>query len=832
MPKSLPIKPEQVRNHGELELNAIPLNAYSKTMADELSNYKPEELRAIYHDMACIRAFETMLDEVKKQGKYRDIEYNHKGPAHLSIGQEASAVGQSFLLGIDDHIFGSHRSHGEILAKSLSAIEKLADDTLLHIMEGYMEGAVLRALEQPIPGTGEVYKPLTVKGLAKEFLLYGTLAEIFGRANGFNRGMGGSMHAFFAPFGVYPNNALVGGSADISVGAALFKRVNRRNGLVICNIGDASASCGPTWEALCFATMEQFRTLFDEAHRGGLPLIMNFVNNFYGMGGQPVGETGGFGVLARLGAGLNAEQMHAERVDGYNPLAVIDAIRRKRAVLQEGAGPVLLDTVTYRFSGHSPSDASSYRDRAEVEAWQNVDSLHTYRSELVTNNVAADDELTGTADAIDLAILRAYRRAIDLELSPRANLYVAGCLLETTMFSNQDVLSLDTDATPDLSIAPADNPRVQRLSSRSRSGLDEQGTALPKARCIAIRDSLFEAIYYHFQNDPTLVAYGEENRDWGGAFGVYQGLTEGLPYHRLFNSPIAEAAIVGTAVGYALEGGRALVELMYCDFLGRAGDEVFNQLSKWQSMSGGYLRMPVVLRVSVGSKYGAQHSQDWTSLCAHIPGLKVVFPATPYDAKGLMHSALLGTDPVVFFESQRIYDQPELFHGADGVPQGFYTVPIGEPDVKRSGTDITILTVGATLYRALQAADTLQSEYNISAEVIDARSLVPFNYELVLSSVSKTGRIVLVSDACERGSILHTMASRISQLAFDDLDAPPVVVGARNWITPPDEVEDAFFPFAQDILQSIHHHVLPLRGFDGSSTDDRTEILRRSAAGI
>ena len=168
-----------------------------------------------------------------------------------------------------------------------------------------------------------------------------------------------------------------------------------------------------------------------------------------------------------------------------------------------------------------------------------------------------------------------------------------------------------------------------------------------------------------------MVAFGEENRDWGGAFAVYRGLTEALPYNRLFNSSISEGAIVGAAVGYGLCGGRALPELMYCDFLGRAGDEIFNQLSKWQGMSGGMLKMPVVLRVSVGSKYGAQHSQDWTSIVAHIPGLKVVFPVTPYDAKGLMNAALQGTDPVIFFESQRVYDIPEMFH-KEGVPEGYY----------------------------------------------------------------------------------------------------------------------------------------------------------------
>ncbi|MFM7322320.1 MAG: transketolase C-terminal domain-containing protein, partial [Armatimonadota bacterium] len=611
-----------------------------------------------------------------------------------------------------------------------------------------------------------------------------------------------------------------------------FNRVNRTPGLVIANLGDASASCGPVWEALCFATMDQFRTLWDASVRGGLPLLFNFMNNFYGMGGQPVGETGGFGILARLGAGLNPEQMHAERVDGYNPLAVIDALRRKRAILESGAGPVLLDTITYRFSGHSPSDASSYRERAEIDEWRSQDSLEAFGAALVEAGVLDESAIAAEQEAIEAAIERAYVKAIDLDLSPRANLFVPGNLLDQTTFSNQEVPSLDPSRDAEVLMAPESNPRVEALAARSRSGIAGDGTAIPRGRCIGIKDALFESIFEAFHTDPTLVAYGEENRDWGGAFAVYRGLTESLPYHRLFNSPIAEAAIVGTAVGYALEGGRALVELMYCDFMGRAGDEIFNQLAKWQAMSGGVLRMPVVLRVSVGSKYGAQHSQDWTALAAHIPGLKVVFPATAADAKGLMASALRGTDPVIFFESQRIYDMPEMFRGIEGVPTGSFTVPIGVPEVKRPGTDVTILTVGATLYRAIEAADQLRDRWGISAEVIDARSLVPFDPEPVLESVRKTGRILLASDACERGSYLHTIASRIGQLAFDDLDAPPVVVGARNWITPPDEIEDAYFPFAGDLIDAIHAHLLPLDGHvPGGSVDD-AECARRMRSGL
>lgn len=823
MPKSMPIHPADVRKRGRLDFEPIALCEYDRPVKDEAKRLGKPALVRILHDMTVIRAFESMLNDVKLKMAYKGIEYNHRGPAHLYIGQEASAVGQAFHLGVDDHIYGSHRSHGEILAKGLSVISQLDDDALMCTMKRYNDGATLKVVERDATGT--------VKSLAIDFLIYGALAEIFAREAGFNKGMGGSMHAFFTPFGIYPNNAIVGGSGDISVGAALFKKVNHKPGVVVCNIGDGSLGCGPVWEALCFATMDQFKTLWDEKHRGGLPFIMNFVNNFYGMGGQPVGETMGFGVLARVGAGLTPDQMHAERVDGYNPLAVVDAMERKLALIKEGRGPVLLDTLTYRYSGHSPSDASSYREKSEVEEWQTVDSIATYAEELKKAAVCKQKDIEKIGEEVDDRILRAFRKAIDLQISPRANLMAAENLLERTMYSNGRVESFDPDRAPELLAPKEDNPRVRQIAQRSRSGLGENGQPLPKGRCVAFRDAIFEAILHRFCIDPTLVAYGEENRDWGGAFAVYRGLTEALPYHRLFNTPISEGAIVGTAVGYGLEGGRVIAELMYCDFLGRAGDQVFNQLSKWQSMSAGELKMPVVLRVSVGSKYGAQHSQDWTSLCAHIPGLKVVFPATPYDAKGLMNSALVGTDPVVFFESQRIYDQPELFHPG-GVPEGYYEIPIGEPDIKRPGADITLLSVGAVLYRAIDAARELEATYGLSAEVVDARSLVPFNYDLVLESVRKTGRVLLVSDACERNSILHTMASKIAHLAFDHLDAPPVVVGARNWITPPDELEEYFFPFPVDILDAIHEHIVPLKGYTVSRTCGVEELLRRSRMGV
>lgn len=821
MPRDLLLHPATTRKPGYLHVPDIPVNVYQTPIGDEAARLGPDLLIRIWRDMLLVREFESMLDRLKRGGEYRGTRYNHLGPAHLAIGQEAVAVGQALLLGPEDHIYGSHRSHAEILAKGLTAIATAEDSWLQGVMETYLDGAILRVLESHLPAAD-------CRMRAIQFLLYGLLAEIFGRETGFNRGLGGSMHAFFPPFGIYPNNAIVGASAGIGAGAALFKKLARAPGIVIANVGDGATGCGPVWEAMNFATMGQFRTLWEEGYRGGLPIIFCFVDNFYAMGGQTIGETMGYDLLSRIGAGLNLESMHAETVDGNNPLAVVDAIRRKRQVLEAGDGPVLLDVHCYRQSGHSASDANVYRSREEIEAWRAMDPILEYGENLRAGGIVEATAGEGLAAWAVQRVAEICPLAVDLAISPRLDLAADPHAVARLMFSG---VERDPPAGPATGLLRPleESSRMQQIAALSRSGFDPSGGRLPAGKAMTLRDALFEAIVHRMAHDELLIAYGEENRDWGGAFAVYRGLAELLPYHRLFNAPISEAAIIATAVGYAMEGGRALVELMYADFIGRAGDELFNQLAKWQAMSGGILQMPVVVRVSVGNRYGAQHSQEWSALLAHIPGLKVVFPATPYDAKGLMASALAGSDPVIFFESQRLYDTVELFHQG-GVPREDYRVPIGEPEVKRSGKDVTILTVGATLYRAIETADRLSADYGVQAEVIDARSLVPFNYEPVLASVRRTGRILLTSDAVERGSHLATLAATIQGIAFDDLDAPVAVVGARSWIAPPAELEGAYVPQSDRMLDAIHTRLLPLPGYRSLGLDDlerRIDLARR-----
>ncbi|MEE9367238.1 MAG: thiamine pyrophosphate-dependent enzyme [Pontiella sp.] len=817
MPKNQVIYPAESRKAGEITFKPIPINQYKSDYKKEEKKYGKDRLVKMYYDMLVIREFETMLNQIKVQGSYEGMEYNHPGPAHLSIGQEAAAVGQSVHLDTDDYIFGSHRSHGEIMAKCLSAISKLDDDKLNGIMEDFFEGATLNVVKD---GSHE-----DVKDLAEDFILYGTLAEIFARETGINKGLGGSMHAFFIPFGSMPNNALVGGSADISVGSAMNKLINRKPGIVIANIGDASMGCGPVYEGIWMAAMDQYVELWDKEF-GHPPVLINIMNNQYGMGGQTVGETMSYKYAARIGAGINAHQMHAERVDGYNPLAVADATERKKEILLDGKGPVLLDIITYRMSGHSPSDASSYRSKEEMELWEEADCVRTFGEYLISNGAITEADADAMKAKITAKIVKAMKLAIDESVSPYSDIN----LIEKVMYSNGKVEKFD-DREPELLQKLEDNDRVKKLKRKQRYAFDGDGKPYKANQLYTYRDGIFEAMAHRFTTDPTMIAYGEENRDWGGAFACYNGLTELLPYHRLFNSPISEGAIVGTACGYALSGGRVVAELMYCDFMGRAGDEIFNQISKWQSMSAGILKMPLTLRVSVGNKYGAQHSQDWTAMVNHIPGLKVYYPATTCDAKGMLNLALAGTDPVIFFESQKTYGVGELFEKG-GVPEGYFETEEGEPAVRTQGKDLTLITLGPVLYSGMKVVDEMKEKYGMDVELIDLRFVNPLNYDKLVESIKKTGRVVLASDSVERGSCLHNIAANLTTLCFDYLDAPPVVIGAKNWISPAAEMETDYFPQASWIIDAIHERVVPLPGHVVEHNYTNGEIKRIARLGV
>ena len=461
MPKEMIVKPEEMRKAGTIKFKDIPANQYKKTIKQEMDegNFTKEDLLGIYADMLAIREFETMLQTIKLEGNYNNKEFTYPGPSHLAIGEESTAVGQAYMLDENDFIFGTHRSHHEVIAKGLSAIKKLSDEKLIEIMKGVQDGRIYDLIKSKS-------KAKTTKDMAKDFFLYGLMAELFAKDNGFSRGLGGSMHAFFLPFGIFPNNAIVGGSAPVGTGVALFKKCNQKKGIIVANAGDGAAGRGPVFESMNFAAMDQFNDLWEEGYKGGLPIIFNFNNNSYGMGGQTKGETMAYGELARLSA-IAHDQMNAERVDGWNPLALIDCYKRKKKLLEEGKGPVLLDVITYRLSGHSTSDVSSYRTKEEVQLWEQYDPLTAFPKELVKAGVATEKELEKVREEAATRNRAMFELASDLEISPYVDFEKNPHFIEDVMFSNQKVEKME-DRPCDVNMPKEENPRVQQIAKKAR----------------------------------------------------------------------------------------------------------------------------------------------------------------------------------------------------------------------------------------------------------------------------------------------------------------------------------------------------------------------------
>jgi 2-oxoisovalerate dehydrogenase E1 component len=745
-----------------LETSDIPAFQYDGSLGEELEagSLTGEEALDLLEWMMSIRAFEEMIVSLRMQSfePLREIGFRYRGPTHLSIGQEAVSVGACSAVRWSDYITSTHRGHGDAMAKGYVAIK------------GRSEGE-LRAW------IGEDAAELSgaeLRERAKDEHVFRTVAELFGKEAGYCRGRGGGMHIADFSSGHLGANAIVGGSVGIATGAALSCRYFRDDRLVVCYAGDGAYANGVVLESLNFACMDQFAAeeLADEPF--GPPIIYAIVNNQYGMTGQQRGEVTGVEFLARRGAGFSEEAMHAEVVNGMDVLAVRDAISRAAERVRAGGGPVLCELACYRYQGHSLSDPrSEYRNKAEEEAWREVDPVRSFEAQIVEARVAGEDEVTDLRARVERRHEEAAIRAARAE-DPDASQVTRYVFTES---SSQEV--------PEAHARPgtlADPPRAER-----------------KDGVITFKEALREAMVQEMLRDERVLVFGEDVADYGGAFKVTKGLLEAFGRRRVFNTAISEAAIIGTAVGAAMTGLRPVVELMYSDFEFQAGDQLFNQAAKWHYMSGGQTTVPLVVRSSVGAGkgYGGQHSQALEAHGAHTPGIYVVCPATPRDAKGLLTSAIRDDNPVLFVESQALYNLK------GEVPEGECLEPLGRAAVRRSGKDVTIVAWSLLAHMMNQAADVLADEHGIEAELVDLRSLIPLDMETVLASVRKTGRCLVACQACRTGSFTAEVASRVQEGAFDYLDAPVARIGSADAISPQSEVlEEAYLPGVDDLVRA------------------------------
>ncbi len=737
-----------------LEFKAIAAYSTDAAARSELAAARALEL---YECMLTIREFEEMIVKLRT-GAYEPLsDYNYRGPTHLSIGQEATATGICSVLEVADYITSTHRGHGESIAKGFFAISHLPE-TDLHA----------RCPEFGDLGGRELREAVM------EDHIFRTIAELFGKEAGYGRGRGGSMHIADYRVGHLGANAIVGGGVPIATGAAMTCRIERTPPrIVACFAGDGAYANGVVLEALNWAAQEQFTGKMS-SDPYGLPIIFCIVNNQYGMTGRCRDEVTGVDFLARRAAGFDLENMHAEVVNGMDVAAVRAAVERARERLLAGQGPALLEFNTYRYYGHSLSDPrNEYRTRDEEARWKAIDPLVTFRQTLIEAGIAGEEEIAALQARVADRNARAARRAADAE-DPAA----------------EDVIRFmytDTACTE----PPPEARKVELTGELPRIKRSDDGL-------VTYRDALKEALIEEMLRDGRVVIYGEDVADYGGAFKVTKGLLEAFGRKRVFNTPISEACICGTAVGMAMTGYRPVAELMYMDFTLMASDQIANQAAKWHYMSGGAVEIPLVYRVSVGGGkgYGGQHSQSLEAVFCHIPGLIVVYPSNAYDAKGLLKTAIRDNNPVMFIEGQLLYNEKTV------VPAEEYLIPFGEANVVRPGEDLTIVSWGPAVPDALEAAEALATE-SISAEVIDLRTLVPLDTATIFASVRKTGRCVVVSQAVDIGSYTGEIVSRVTAECFDDLDAPPVKVGARNGIAPQAYVlEQAFLPGAADIIEA------------------------------
>ncbi len=572
------------------------------------------------------------------------------------------------------------------------------------------------------------------------------MAEVLGRSGGYCKGKGGSMHIADVLHGNLGATGIVGGNIPVAVGAALAQKLMGTHRVVLCFFGDGASNTGNFHESLNMASL------------WNLPVVFVAENNLYAMS-VPWTKAS---KLPDIADRASAYGIPGEVVDGMDALAVRGAVAHAAERARQGQGPTLIEAKTYRWFGHSHSDPRAYRTKVEEAEWKQRDPIRVMKENLEAVGLLREPEF----DQIDAAVQVKLDRAMAYsDASPEP-----------------DPKELETDVFAPSKFTAADIKAERALRRRVRND--------PKLRTISYSQALVEAMREEMLRDERVFVMGEDVGLYGGAYGATRDLWQEFGEWRVIDTPISEATIGGAAVGAAMAGMRPVAEIMYVDFTPLAMDQIANQGAKNRYMFGGKTSVPMVIRTEggAGRAIAAHHSQSLESLWTHFPGIYVVMPATPYDAKGLLKAAIRDDNPVMFIEHKMLYKEK------GPVPEEEYIIPLGVADVKREGKDVTLVTYSRMVYRALEAAEILAKE-GIDVEVIDLRTLKPLDIDTIVASVKKTGRLVGVTEAYENTSFINEVITQVNEHAFDWLDAPMVRVASANVPVPRAEVlEDLAIP--------------------------------------
>ena len=544
------------------------------------------------------------------------------------------------------------------------------------------------------------------KGLPVEELF----AELFGRATGCSRGRGGSMHLFAPEIGLMGTSGIVGPSILQATGAGYAFRLAKTDRVGVAFFGDGATNNGAFHEGLNLASIWK------------LPVLFVCENNQFATEVPFQAAAGNPDVAARaFGYGMPGVQ-----VDGNDAWAVAEAAREAVERARAGQGPTLIECLTYRTRPHSEGMGDyTYRTREEVEEWRRRCPIQRLR--------AAHPERAAEFDRIDEEVA--------------ASVAAASKAAEAAPWPTADEATTHVYAPARVVREPAGGPG--------------------SGREISLVAATLEALDEQMRDDASIFVLGEGIGVRGGNFGTTAGLFAKYGAERLRDTPIAERGFTGLACGAAMVGGRPVVDFMFIDFLNDAFGEIVNQIAKMQYMSSGRLKMPVLLRgcIGIGHAAATHHSGSYYSLYSHIPGLRVVVPSSPYDAKGLFTHALRCQDPVLFLEPR------ELMAVKGPVPAASYEIPFGVARVVQAGGQLTVVAVGAMVPKAVAAAGELAGE-GLSVEVIDPRTIAPLDVETILASVEKTGRLLIAEETFAQCNLGAEIAAQVASRGFDFLDAP------------------------------------------------------------
>ncbi|WP_167854716.1 alpha-ketoacid dehydrogenase subunit alpha/beta [Mangrovimicrobium sediminis] len=566
--------------------------------------------------------------------------------------------------------------------------------------------------------------------VAKGVPLKGLFAEALGRVDGVNKGKGGSPHISDPSSGSMLTTAIVGAGAPIANGIALANKMRGTGKVTIVNFGDGATSIGAVHEAMNLAGAWK------------LPVIFMCQNNQIGEY-TPIPEyTASEGFTARA----EALGFRGITLDGNDPVAFYNGMKEIIESVRNGDGPVFVEAMTLRLGPHAGVGWSHLLNKEELAAAKEAWPVPATRKLLIEAGICTEEEL----DAMDKANAEEVKEAVEFGLASEV--------------TGEDEMLLDVYGDPD--VVPVRGQRTQRAAEPEFTGETKE---------MAMFEAVQDALDLSMQLDDNVYCLGEDiGDDPGGVFKCFKGMQSKWG-ERIRPTPIAEQAIIGCATGSALVGMRPVAEIMFADFVGVCMDQITNHAAKQRYMSGATTHVPMTVRMIAGGGiggFGAQHSQSTEAMLLHQPGLKIVYPSTPTEAKGLLMSCIFDDDPCIQMESMML-----TYALKEEVPVGDYRIPLGVAKVKRPGTDITLITYGWQVMQCLMAAEELAKD-GISCEVLDLRTLLPLDYDRILASVEKTGRALVVHAAVEFCGLGAEIASTINETLFGQLKAPASRFGA------------------------------------------------------